>query len=100
MKILKAFLGLVFLFSHSAYLVRTSIVHHQHVAEPRFRAQDLIEIGQQYLPVRGWLDGHGGDHTAGADGAQNGEDLPSAAGGGFMNAAPSGRTRIQPRHSR
>ena len=42
----------------------------------------------------------GGDHAAGADGAQYGEDFPSAVGGGFMNARASGRTRIQARHLR
>jgi hypothetical protein len=62
--------------------------------------QDFIQIGEEYLPIRGRLDGHGGDHAAGADGAQNGEDFPSAIGGGFMNARASRTSRIQACHLR
>jgi hypothetical protein len=46
------------------------------------------------------LDGHGGDHAVRADGTQNGEDFPSAIGGGFMNARASRTTCIQACHLR
>jgi len=81
-------------FAHSFDLVRTEIVHDYHVANAQFRAQDLIQIGEEYLPIRGRFDGHGGDHAARADGAQNGEDFPSAVGGGFMNARASRTARV------
>jgi len=47
-------------FAHSLDLVRTEIVHDHHVANAQFRAQDLIQIGQEYLSIRGRFDGHGG----------------------------------------
>jgi hypothetical protein len=87
-------------FAHSLDLVRTEIVHHHHIARPQFRTQDLIQISKEYLPIRGRLDGHSGDHAARADGAQNGEDFPSAVRGGLMNARASDTTRIQSRHLR
>jgi hypothetical protein len=39
------------------------------VAGPQFRAQDFIQIGQKYLPVRGRFDRHGSDQPARAHGA-------------------------------
>jgi len=78
--------------------VRTEIVHDHHVAKAQFRAQDLIKIGEEYLPIRGRLNGHGGDHAACADGTNNGEDFPSAIGRSFMNARASGGTGVQACH--
>ena len=87
-------------FAHSVDLVRTEIVHHHHVAKPQFWAQDFIQIGEEYLPVRGRLDGHGGDHAAGTDGAQDGQHFPSTIGSGFVNARAASATCIQARHLR
>ena len=73
---------------------------HHHVAGAQLWAQDFLQIGEENLPVRGRLDGHRGDHAAGADGAQNGEDFPAAVGRGFMDARAAGRARVQARHLR
>lgn len=36
-------------------------------------AQDLFQIGKKDLPIRGCLNDHGGNHAAGAHGAQDGQ---------------------------
>jgi len=60
----------------------------------------MFQICEEDLPVGGRFDSHGRDHASCADGAQDGEYLPSAVGRRFMNASASGATRIKPRHLR
>jgi hypothetical protein len=86
--------------AHAIDLVRAEIVHHHYIAWPQFRTKDFIQVGKEYLSIRGRLDGHRCDHAARADGTQNGEDFPSAIRPAFMQASASLATRIETRHLR
>jgi hypothetical protein len=79
-------------------LVRCEVIHHHHIASRQRGAQNLFDIGQEYIPVGGFLDGHGGDDSALPHSGQNGHDLPVAAGRRFVDAAAVGAARIDARH--
>jgi len=76
------------------------IIHHDHICRAQLRTQDFLQIGKKDLPVGGRFDGHRRNHTPRADGAQDGEHLPSAVRRGLMNALASRTTRIEPCHLR
>jgi len=58
----------------------------------------MIQIGQKNICIRGFLNGHRGDHSARAHGTQNGQDFPVAARRCFVDARASKTTRIEPCH--
>jgi hypothetical protein len=86
--------------TNSVDLVRTEIVHHHYIAGLQDRAQNLVQEGKEYIPVRSRLDGHGSDHATGAHCAQKGEDLPVAFRCALVHPCPTWSARIQTRHAR
>ena len=78
----------------------TEIVHDHHVAGLQLRAQDLIQIGEEYFPVRGRFDGHRSNDSAGAHRAQYGEDLPVTFRCALMHSGPARGASIETRHAR
>ena len=60
----------------------------------------MIQIGQENIGIRGLLNGHGRDHSAGTHRTENGQDFPVALGSGFVDAPASQTTGIAPCHLR
>lgn len=74
------------------------VVHHHHIAGLQYRVQQMFDVGQENIGVRGLFDGHRRDHAAQAHGAQNGQDLPVAARCRLMDASASRGSRVESRH--
>ena len=47
----------------------------------------MIQIGEEDIAVGGLLNGHCGDHAAGAERTQNGQYFPAAVGCAFVDSA-------------
>ena len=86
--------------AHAIHFVAAQVVHHHYIAGSQLRAQAAIQIGQEDFPVGGGLDGHGGDHAACAECAENRQDLPATVRCTFVNPRAALATRIEPRHLR
>lgn len=80
------------------YIVTVQFVHHHHVAGLQPRAQNLIQIGEEYLPMRGRLNGDGWDtmvnalapsHSVGTQVPQK-EALQGISLDGIEGCIPSG----------
>jgi hypothetical protein len=76
----------------------TEVVHHHNMTWFQFRAEHLFDVSQKDVAIGRLLDGHGRNHSASADGAQDGHDFPVAAGGGLVDATSSAAASPQPRH--
>src|SRR5450631_3765790 len=86
-------------FTYPLNLVAAEIIHHHHISRFKRRTEYIVEIGKEYLPVGGGLDGHGGDHSLQTHRAQNGEYFPVALWRGLVNAAAAQAATATPRHA-
>src|SRR5260370_2261267 len=69
-------------------VMRTQVVY-DNIAGLQPRVENVVQVGQEDLGFGSRLDSHGDEHAAEAHRAQDGEDLPVAFGGRFMNADAS-----------
>jgi hypothetical protein len=83
-----------------AHLVGAEVVHDHHVARVQRRAQHLFHLGKKDVSLRGFLDGHGRQQAAQAQGAADGQDLPMALGSPFRHPLPAAGAGLAAPHLR